>query len=155
MIGVPTYPVTVVALFSVGVWLLTEMVMVPEAVTPFAVPFTVTVVLPMAVGAPEMMPVVGERDNPVGRLLPRVYAVGANPPVPVGAAVEPVDLKVSDAELKVRVGAVTVSEKEEDPVPEPFVARMVTLKVPVWVGVPEITPVPAAQDKPVGNPTAE
>ena len=151
----PTYPVTVVALFSVGVWLFTVMVMVPDAVTPFAVPFTVTVVLPMAVGVPEMMPVVGERDSPAGRLLPRAYAVGANPPVPVGAVVEPADLKVNDVGLKVRVGAVTVREKEEDPVPEPFVARIVTLKIPVWVGVPEITPVPAAQDKPAGNPTAE
>jgi hypothetical protein len=81
--------------------------------------------------------------------------VGVNPPDPVGAAVVPADLKVNDAGLKVRVGAVTVREKEEDPVPEPLVARMVTLKVPVWVGIPEITPVPAAQDMPVGNPAAE
>jgi len=56
---------------------------------------------------------------------------------------------------KETVGVVTVRENEEDPVPEPFVARMVTLKVPVWVGVPEITPVPIAHDMPVGSPVAE
>ena len=153
--GVPTYPVTVVALFSVGVWLFTVMVMVPEAVTPFADPFTVTVVVPIAVGVPEMIPVVGESDNPVGRALPRAKAVGVNPPDPVGAVAAPADLKVNDAGVKVSVGAVTVREKEEDPVPEPLVARMVTLKVPVWAGIPEITPVPAAQDRPVGKPAAE
>ena len=72
MIGVPTYPVTVMALLRVGVWLFTDMVMAPEAVTPLADPLTVTVLVPIAVGVPEMIPVVGERDNPVGRALPRV-----------------------------------------------------------------------------------
>ena len=153
--GVPTYPVTVVALFSVGVWLFTVMVMVPEAVTPLAVPLTVTVLVPTAVGVPEIIPVVGERDNPVGRPLPRVYAVGTNPPDPVGAAVAPAEFRVRDALVKLRVGAVTVREKEEEPVPDALVAWMVTLKVPVWLGIPEITPVPAAQDRPVGNPEAE
>jgi hypothetical protein len=66
--GVPTYPVIVVALFSVGVWLFTVMVMVPEAVTPFAVPFTVTVVVPIVVGVPEMIPVAGAMESPVGKL---------------------------------------------------------------------------------------
>jgi hypothetical protein len=70
--GVPTYPVTVVALFSTGVRLLTVIVMVPEAVTPFAVPFTVTVREPTDVGVPEMIPVVGLRDNPVGKLVTRL-----------------------------------------------------------------------------------
>ena len=67
--GVPTYPVTVVALLSVGVWLFTVMVMVPKAVTPFAVPFTVTVVTPTAVGVPEMIPVAGAMESPRGKLL--------------------------------------------------------------------------------------
>jgi hypothetical protein len=153
--GVPTYPVTVVALFSVGVWLFTVIVMVPEAVTPLADPLTVTVLVPTAVGVPEIIPVVGERDNPVGRPLPRVYAVGTNPPDPVGAAVAPAEFRVRDALVKLRVGAVTVREKDEEPVPEALVARMVTLKVPVWLGIPEITPVSAAQDRPVGKPAAE
>jgi hypothetical protein len=48
------------------------MTMVPEAVNPLAVPLTVTVVVPIAVGVPEIIPVVGERDNPIGRALPRV-----------------------------------------------------------------------------------
>ena len=94
--GVPTYPVTVVALFKVGVWLFTVIVMVPEAVTPLAVPLTVTVVVPIAVGVPEMIPVVGERDNPVGRALTRVYAVGTNPADAVVAAVTPAKFKVND-----------------------------------------------------------
>ena len=67
--GVPTYPVTVVALFSVGVWLFTVMVIVPEAVNPFAVPFTVTVDTPTAVGVPEMMPVAGAMESPGGKLV--------------------------------------------------------------------------------------
>ena len=57
--------------------------------------------------------------------------------------------------VKLRVGAVTVREKDEEPVPETLVARMVTLKVPVWLGIPEITPVPASHDMPVGKPAAK
>ena len=67
----------------------------------------------------------------------------------------PDELRVKDFAANKRVGAVTVREKEEEPVPDALVAWIVTLKVPVCVGVPEITPVPVAQDRPVGNPDAE
>ena len=146
---------TVVALFSVGVWLFTVMVIVPDAVTPFAVPFTVTTETPMAVGVPEITPVTGFRDKPRGKVDATLKLVEENPAVAVGAAAAPADLSVNDAGPKVRVGAVTVREKEEDPVPAALAARRVTLKVPVWVGIPEITPVPVAQDRPVGSPSAE
>ena len=78
-----------------------------------------------------------------------------NPPDPVGEAVAPAEFRGRDALVKLRVGAVTVREKDEEPVPDALVAWIVTLKVPVWVGIPEITPVPAAQDMPVGKPVAE
>jgi hypothetical protein len=73
----------------------------------------------------------------------------------VGAAVVSAVCKVKALLEKERVGAVTVREKEEEPVPETLVARMVTLKVPVWLGVPEITPVLASHDMPVGKPAAK
>ena len=41
-----------------------------------------------------------------------------------------------------------------EPVPPAFVALIVTLDVPAAVGVPEITPVEALTDNPVGNPRA-
>jgi hypothetical protein len=81
--------------------------------------------------------------------------VGVNPAETVGAVVAPAELTVKVLLAKETVGAVTVREKEEDPVPDPFVARMITLKGPVWVGVPEILPVTASQVRPVGSPTAE
>jgi hypothetical protein len=48
--------------------------------------------------------------------------VGENPPDAVGATVVPDELRVKDFAANKRVGAVTVREKEEDPVPEPLVA---------------------------------
>jgi len=78
-----------------------------------------------------------------------------NPAETVGAVVAPTEFTVKVLLAKETVGAVTVREKEEDPVPDPLVARIVIEKVPVWVGVPEITPVAVAQDSPVGSPSAE
>ena len=40
------------------------------------------------------------------------------------------------------------------PVPREFVALIVTVKVPVAVGVPEITPVEVFTVNPAGNPVA-
>ena len=40
------------------------------------------------------------------------------------------------------------------PVPREFVALIVTVKVPVAAGVPEITPVEVLRVKPAGSPVA-
>jgi hypothetical protein len=78
-----------------------------------------------------------------------------NPAETVGAVVAPTEFTVKVLLAKETVGGVTVREKEEDPVPDPLVALMITVKDPVSVGVPEITPVPTAHDMPTGSPTAE
>jgi hypothetical protein len=77
-----------------------------------------------------------------------------NPVETVGAVVAPAEFTVKVLLEKEIVGLVTVREKEEDPVPDPLVALIITVKSPVWVGVPEIIPVPAAHDMPWGNPIA-
>jgi hypothetical protein len=49
---------------------------------------------------------------------------------------------------------VTVSARVAVPVPEEFVAPIVTLEVPVAVGVPVIRPVVVLTDRPAGRPVA-
>ena len=51
-------------------------------------------------------------------------------------------------------GGLTVSASVALPVPPLPVALRVTAKVPTEEGVPEINPVVAFTDKPVGNPVA-
>jgi hypothetical protein len=77
-----------------------------------------------------------------------------NPAETVGAVVVPAEFTVKVLLAKETVGGVTVREKEEDPVPDPLATLIITVKSPVWVGVPEIIPVPAAHDMPWGNPIA-
>jgi hypothetical protein len=48
----------------------------------------------------------------------------------------------------------TVITNVADPVPEPFVAEIVTFEVPATVGVPVITPVDVLMLSPPGNPVA-
>ena len=48
----------------------------------------------------------------------------------------------------------TVITKVADPVPEPFVAEIVTFEVPADVGVPVIAPVDVLMPSPPGNPVA-
>ena len=48
----------------------------------------------------------------------------------------------------------TVMTNVADPVPEPFVAEIVTVEVPVTVGVPVIAPVDVLMLSPPGNPAA-
>jgi hypothetical protein len=78
-----------------------------------------------------------------------------NPAETVGAVVVPAEFTVKVLLAKETVGAVTVREKEEDPVPDPLVARMVIEKVPISVGVPEITPVVGSRFKPAGKVDVE
>jgi len=106
------------------------------------------------VGVPEIMPVEELRLNPSGRVPVFMVYVGVNPAETVGAAVVPAELTEKVLAAKEIVGLVTVREKEENPVPDPLVALIITVKSPVWVGVPEIIPVPAAHDMPWGNPIA-
>ena len=51
-------------------------------------------------------------------------------------------------------GGLTVSTRVAVPVPPAFVAPMVTLKLPMAVGVPVMAPVEVFTDKPVGSPVA-
>jgi hypothetical protein len=81
--------------------------------------------------------------------------VGVNPAETVGAVVAPAEFTVKVLLEKEIVGAVTVREKEEDPVPDPLVALMVIGKVPISVGVPEITPVLGSSPKPAGKVDVE
>ena len=104
---------------------------------------------------PEMIPVDESRLSPKGRVPASNVYVGVNPAETFGAVVVPAEFTVKVLLAKETVGGVTVREKEEDPVPDPLVARMVIGKVPISVGVPEITPVPAAQDRPAGPPWIE
>ncbi len=72
----------------------------------------------------------------------------------VGAAVVSAVCKVKALLEKERVGAATVKLNWLEPEPEPLVAVIVTVKVPVWVAVPLITPVFVSTIKPVGSPLA-
>jgi len=49
---------------------------------------------------------------------------------------------------------VTVSVSVAWPVPLPLVALSVTVEVPAAAGVPEINPLPAFTDNPLGSPVA-
>ena len=69
--------------------------------------------------------------------------------------VVPAEFTVKVLLAKEIVGGVTVREKEEDPVPDPLVARMTTVKDPISVGVPEITPVWGSSPKPAGKVDVE
>jgi hypothetical protein len=69
VISVPTVPVTVVALFSVGRVVFTVRVIGAEStVTPPPVALIVSVVVPKAVGVPETIPVDELRLSPTGRV---------------------------------------------------------------------------------------
>jgi hypothetical protein len=46
----------------------------------------------------------------------------------------------------------TTNERVADPLPIAFVALIVTGKVPVAVGVPEMMPVEESKDSPAGSP---
>jgi hypothetical protein len=78
-----------------------------------------------------MMPVDELRLSPTGRVPVFMLYVGVNPAETVGAVVVPAEFTVKVLLAKETVGAVTVREKEEDPVPDPLVARMVIEKVPI------------------------
>jgi hypothetical protein len=54
-----------------------------------------------------------------------------NPGETAGAVVAPRELIMNVLLAKETVGGVTLREKEEDPVPDPLVARMITVKGPV------------------------
>lgn len=51
-------------------------------------------------------------------------------------------------------GTLMVKTRGAVPVPTAFVALKVTVKTPVAIGVPEITPVVASIDRPRGRPVA-
>ena len=51
-------------------------------------------------------------------------------------------------------GLLTVITSVADPVPEAFVAEIVTFEVPADVGVPVIAPVDVLMPSPPGNPVA-
>jgi hypothetical protein len=78
-----------------------------------------------------MMPVDELRLSPTGRVPVFMLYVGVNPAETVGAVVAPAEFTLKVLLAKETVGAVTVREKEEDPVPDPLVARMVIEKVPI------------------------
>jgi hypothetical protein len=80
---------------------------------------------------PEIIPVDESRLSPKGRVPVCIAKVGVNPAETVGAVVVPAEFTVKVLLAKETVGAVTVREKEEDPVPDPLVARMVIEKVPI------------------------
>jgi hypothetical protein len=121
--------------------------------------FTVAVKLevPVAVGVPEMVPVVAARVSPAGRLpelidhvydgLPPAAVIGAEyatPSVPVGNV--PVVI-VSGAEAMTNeiVADLVCTGLEES------VTVAVTFTVMAAVGVPEIVPVPVASVSPAGR----
>jgi hypothetical protein len=79
--------------------------------------------------------------------------VGTKPVV--GAAVVSAVCKVKALLEKERVGATTVRSNWREAVPEALVAEIVTVKKPVCVGVPEISPVLGLHANPVGNGAAE
>ena len=62
----------------VGRRVLTVITCLTEEATPLALTAVIVFVLtvPPIVGVPEITPVVGFRDSPAGKLLPRVYEVG-------------------------------------------------------------------------------
>jgi hypothetical protein len=72
----------------------------------------------------------------------------------VGTAVVSAVCRVKALLEKERVGATTVKLNWLEPDPDPLVAAIVTVKVPVAVGVPLISPVIVLTVKPVGNPLA-
>jgi hypothetical protein len=102
-----------------------------------------------------MMPVDESRFSPSGRVPVFMVYVGVNPAETVGAVVASAEFTVKVLLAKETMGAVTVREKEEDPVPDPLVARMVIGKIPVSVGIPEIFPVTESSSKPVGKVDVE
>ena len=81
--------------------------------------------------------------------------VGTKPVVGVGTAVVSAVCKVKALLEKERVGAVTVKLNWLEPVPDALVAETITVKKPVCVGVPEISPVLGLHANPVGNGAAE
>jgi hypothetical protein len=74
--------------------------------------------------------------------------------VGVGAAVVSAVCKVKALLEKERVGATTVKLNWLEPEPEALVAVIVTVKVPVWVAVPLITPLFVSTLIPAGSPLA-
>ena len=73
----------------------------------------------------------------------------------MGAAVVSPVCRVKALLEKERVGAATVKLNWLEPVPVPLVAEIVTVKEPVCIGVPEISPVLGLQTNPDGNGSAK
>ena len=138
-----------------GVFAFTEIVTTDEPVPAAFVAPIVTVLVPTAVGAPEMIPVVVLTDKPGGRFV-ALKEVGL-----LDAVIWKLnDFPVTPAAVVALVmdGAARAAPMEIDnvaePVPVAFVAPMVTGLLPDAVGVPEITPVAALTDSPTGRPVA-
>jgi hypothetical protein len=115
--------------------------------------------VPVAVGVPEIIPVVAARLNPAGRVpavIDQVYA-GVPPVAVMGFEYAVPTLPDASVALIVNVGGavvVTAIESEADLVCAGLSASVtvaVKLAVPVAVGVPEITPVADASVRPAGR----
>jgi hypothetical protein len=117
---------------------------------------TVKLNVPVVVGVPEITPVLVESERPPGKLPElRFHVYGEVPPVAVSVAeygtftVPPDKLVVEifSAGLMMMLNAAVAVCGELSV----SVTRTVKLYVPTLVGAPEITPVPAVNDKPGGK----
>jgi hypothetical protein len=119
---------------------------------------TVTDLVPIAVGVPEITPVLALMEIPAGKLLaahengavPPLASSGVlgygNPTVPAGSAAGP----LTDG------GGLKLTEKMRVAVaPAVSVAVIVIENSPDAVGVPEMTPVAALIARPAGRPLAD
>jgi hypothetical protein len=120
-----------------------------------SVAFTVKVTVPVAVGLPDMTPVVGSRDNPAGRRLPvasdQVY--GVFPPAAVTVWLYAAFTMPKERDCVVMPsGSYTVMERAPVAIVE-FASLTCIVKayVPAVVGVPEMTPVEGSRVNPAGR----
>lgn len=142
---------TVGSAFTTIVNALAADVMLSESLT-----VTEKLYVPATVGVPEIRPVAGASDKLVGNAPDDTVHVeyGLVPPVTANVCAYAAVNVPSDNEAVLTTGAgLTTMDNDLATVVTLFASVAVTVKlnVPVAVGVPEITPVVAASDKPPGN----
>ena len=148
------------AVYMPGVGLCTVMTMVqlPNAgMNPMPKEYTPALTLP---NVPQVLDPGGVAVRPAGMvMLPPPIKADAAPGLVSVSVIEALVLTATDvgAKATVMLGVATAAMVMVTicvPVPPPFVAVTVGLKVPAAVGVPVISPVPAATLRPAGKPAA-